>query len=110
MSLDSDWGESVIKKLLRRTTMKKGLRNMFHRVVKFARRCLGGGRRRRGLERPTVTSDSSQEQKQLPQTGLLKPEDKQWTKNHQAFKENQHHGRQAPEAMSTSVNAQGNSY
>ena len=44
--------------------MKKGLRNVFQRVVKFGRRCLGGGRRRRGLERPSVTSDSSQEQKQ----------------------------------------------
>jgi len=54
--------------------------------------------------------DSSQEQKQLLQTGLLKHEDKQYTKNQQAFKENQHCGRQAPKAISISVNAQGNSF
>ena len=71
---------------------------MFQRVV-------NGGGSRRGLERSTVTRDSFQEQNQLPQTGLLEHKEKQQTKNHQAFKENQHHERQAPSPVSISMNA-----
>ena len=69
-------------------------------------------RRRKEKRAGEIHSDwySSQEQKQLPQKGLLKHVDKRCTKNHQGFKANQHHGRQASKAISTSVNAQGNSF